>query len=280
VVSDRIANRERVSVSRIRKTNTAEMPLQGEHMPFIGLGLHVFVAIFFAVHAIRRGRDLYWLLILFSFPLLGSIAYFLVVYLPETRLEHGIRKATVAAVKTLDPGKTLREAQRAFDLTPTAQNQMRLAYAFLDAGGIDQAAKHFEACLQGPFANDPEIRVGAAKTYLQQGNSARAIEFLESVQNKSPDFRPEAVALLLAQAYTDAGRREDAGRIYADAVRRFGSIDTKVEYAIWALGAGDADTATSLKQEIDHAAKHWNKHVRSMNRPLVKRLEAAFATRS
>ena len=34
-----------------------------------GIGLHVLVAIFFAVHAVKRGRELYWLLILFMFPL-------------------------------------------------------------------------------------------------------------------------------------------------------------------------------------------------------------------
>ena len=46
-------------------------------MPFVGLGLHLVVALFFAVHAVRTGREMYWLVILFSFPLLGSIAYFL-----------------------------------------------------------------------------------------------------------------------------------------------------------------------------------------------------------
>ena len=45
-------------------------------MPLIGLGLHFLIAIFFAIHAVRNRRQLYWLLILFSFPLLGSLAYF------------------------------------------------------------------------------------------------------------------------------------------------------------------------------------------------------------
>lgn len=52
-------------------------------MPFIGLGLHVFIALFFAVHAIRSGQQIYWLVILFSFPLLGSVVYFLA--LPQPR---------------------------------------------------------------------------------------------------------------------------------------------------------------------------------------------------
>jgi hypothetical protein len=52
-------------------------------MPYIGLSLHILVAIYFAVHALKTGRQMYWLFILFSFPLLGLIAYFFVEYLPD-----------------------------------------------------------------------------------------------------------------------------------------------------------------------------------------------------
>ena len=55
-------------------------------MPIVGLGLHFLIALFFAVHALCNGRQMYWLLILFAFPLLGSLAYFIVEYLPASRL--------------------------------------------------------------------------------------------------------------------------------------------------------------------------------------------------
>jgi len=67
-------------------------------MPFVGLGLHLVVALFFAVHAVRTGREMYWLIILFSFPLLGSIAYFFAVYLSQSRLEHGVNKVARGAM--------------------------------------------------------------------------------------------------------------------------------------------------------------------------------------
>ena len=31
----------------------------------VGLGLHVLIAIFFAIHVIRTGQDRYWLFVLF-----------------------------------------------------------------------------------------------------------------------------------------------------------------------------------------------------------------------
>lgn len=57
-------------------------------MPYIGIGLHVLAAIF-AMHAIRSGQILYWLILLFSFPLLGSVVYFLAIYFPEVRHSRG-----------------------------------------------------------------------------------------------------------------------------------------------------------------------------------------------
>nr|WP_285309518.1 PLDc N-terminal domain-containing protein [Stenotrophomonas maltophilia] len=35
------------------------------------------------MHASRSGQSLYWLILLFSFPLLGSIVYFLAIYFSE-----------------------------------------------------------------------------------------------------------------------------------------------------------------------------------------------------
>ena len=60
-------------------------------MPYIGIGLHVLAAIF-AMHAIRSGQILYWLILLFSFPLLGSVVYFLAICFPEVRHSRGGRQ--------------------------------------------------------------------------------------------------------------------------------------------------------------------------------------------
>lgn len=246
-------------------------------MPFIGVGLHILVALFFAVHAVRTGRDVYWLIILFMFPLLGSIVYLFAVYLPDSRLQHTVRKTVTAAARSLDPGRDLRDAQQAYDLTPTAQNQMRLAAALLEAGSTAEAARLYEACLTGPFATDPDIRLGAAKARLEGGHSAAAIDLLEAIRAENPDYRPEPVSLLLAQAYAHAGRPQDAREEFASAVARFGSFEIRAEYALWALNVGDRESANTQYQEIARSMKHWTKHTHSLHKPIVSRLEAAFA---
>ncbi len=244
-------------------------------MPFIGLGLHILVALFFAVHVVRTGQQLYWLIILFSFPLLGSVVYLLAVYLPDSRLERGARKTVAAVVRSLDPERELREARAAFEYTPTAQNQMRLAKALLEAGAADEAAKNYEACLTGPFATDSEIKFCAARAFVESGRTTAAITHLEELRAADPTFRAGQVTLLIARTLAAAGRHQDAKREFEDATRRFGGFEVAAEYAIWAISAGDNATAERLQSELSETMKRWNKHTRELNMHLVHRLSAA-----
>ena len=246
-------------------------------MEIFGIGLHVLVALFFAVHAIRNGQQIYWVIILFLFPLLGSLVYFIAIYLPNSGLRQGAKKAASVAVQTLDPNRELREARDAFDYTPTAQNQMRLATALLEKGEPAQAAQHYEACLQGPFAADLEIRLGAARAQLAAGNAAAALVHLDFIGRADVHFRPEPVALARAQALAAAGRDADAKAAYADALARFGSFECRAEYAIWAAAKGERTLALELREELDRTMARWSRHTRDINADLVRRLHSSFA---
>ena len=249
----------------------------GPAMPFIGLGLHFLIAIFFAIHAVRNRRQMYWLLILFSFPLLGSLAYFVAEYLPASRLERRGRMAGRAIQQSLDPGRDVREARCAFDLTPTAHNQMRLAGALLRAGEPEEAVRHYDACLNGPFAGDPEVILGAARAHVAHGQPAAAISLLAPLQSTSPDFRADEVGLALGRAYAAAGRQDDAGAAFAAVAERFGSVEARVELALWALANGKDALAQRELKEIAHARRHMATHTRALHRDLFRRLDAASA---
>jgi len=238
-------------------------------MPFIGLGVHVLAALFFAVHAIRTGRNLYWLIILFSFPLLGSIVYFLVEYLPQSRLNRGINKAAGAAMKLLDPEREYREAAAAFDLTPTAQNKIRLAKAALDRGNAQEAVGHYQDALRGPFAGDPELLFGLASSLLcqdAQSAAARAIEVLEQLRKSHPDYRKDEVALLVARAFAGSGRNAEAAQAFEYALDTYNNIETRARYIAWLAAQGDQAKATHHLDDLLKRAKHWPAHARTINR--------------
>lgn len=244
-------------------------------MPIAGLGLHILLALFCAVHVVRTGQQLYWLIILFSFPLLGSLVYFFVIYLPNSRLERSALRAVSAAAKAMDPNREVREARAAFDETPTAQNQMRLAAALLEVGDAQGSAKAYESCLQGPFASDPDIRWGAARAFTECQRYADALGHLEFIRSTRADFRPDSIALLMARCYAGLARAAEARQAFEAALARHATFEAHAEYAIWALAIGDNATAERLLAETEKISRRWNSLTRELNDPVVRRLRAA-----
>jgi hypothetical protein len=247
----------------------------GGPMPIAGLGLHIIVALICAIHAVRTRQATQWLFILFAFPLLGSVVYFFAIYLPSSRLERSALKVVSAAAKAIDPTREVREARAAFDDTPTARNQMRLAAALLEVGEAAEAAQQYEACLQGPFAADPDIRLGAARAGVDSQRHAEALRHLDSLRAELPEFRAEAVALLRARCLAATCRGSEARAEFAMTEARFGTYEAKAEYAIWSLAMGDVATSTRLIDELDKIASRWDPLTRELNQPAQRRLSAA-----
>ena len=250
-------------------------------MPYFGLSIHVLIALFFAVHAMRSKQEMYWLIILFSFPGLGSLVYFLAIYLPSSRLERSTlqvaRKAVSAAVNIIDPERLLREARADYEATPTAQNQVRLAEALLAAGSAEEAMQNYVACLHGPFAADADLRLGAARAFIVCQRYNDALQHLEMVRKDKPKFRLEEVSLALACAYAGAGLADQAKAEFAAAYEQFGGFDVCAEYAIWAVSVGDMNTANALNVEIEKIMARWPAHAKKLNAATLKRLKSAFA---
>jgi len=169
----------------------------------------------------------------------------------------------------------VREARLAFEETPTAQNQMRLASALLDVGEPARAVQQYDACLRGPFANDPEVRFGAARAYIESQRFTEALHHLEPLRREHPAFRPEPVSLLLARSLAGCARAAEARAEFESAVARFGTWEAKAEYAIWASAVGDLATAEGLHAELETLAARWTLLTRELNEVPGRRLRAA-----
>lgn len=250
-------------------------------MPVIGFGvLHFALALFFAIHAMRNQRQMYWLIILFTFPILGSLVYFFAIFLPGSKVERGVKKMASATAKsivaTLDPTRELREAKEIFDYTPTAQNQMRLAAAQYGMAHFSDAVKNYEACLNGPFSSDVEMRFGAALAYIGNGQHPQAITHLEAIRKENPSFKPEEIALTLARTFTASGRQADAKAELTAANAKFGNVEVRAEYAIALVAVGEVRQATEIREEIGRDMKRWSSHTSELYMPVIRRLDAAL----
>ena len=123
---------------------------------------------------------------------------------------------------------------------------------------------------------DLDIRLGAARAYLACARAAEAVQHLQFVRQTDGAFRAEEVALLLAQALAAAGRQDEAGAEFAAAATRFGSFESRAEYAIWAAQTGDHATALGLQTGLQADMERWSRHTRELNQPLLRRLKTAM----
>ena len=253
--------------------------MQAFTIPYVGLGVHVVVALFFAIHALRTGRSLYWLFVLFSFPLLGSVAYFFVEYLPELRFNRTARGAAHAVTKFINPDGELREAQRAFDQTATVGNRIRLAHALLGKGDAPGAAAQFRECAQGAFANDPDVLYGLADAEFACGNAAAAAVAMNTLFKLHPARNTGEAALLYARVLIIA-EPDGAEAAFHHAVTTGTGPEPLVRYGEWLRSKGRSADAARLFQQVVDDAKHWPSRTKSSQKDWLRQAREGLAKTS
>jgi hypothetical protein len=239
-------------------------------MPVLGLGLHVIIAAFFAIHVVRTGRQMYWLFILFAFPLLGSIVYALAVFLPDFRNSRAGMKVVRAMDQLIDPERELREATRAYEISPSAQNRVRLANALLHKDRADEAITHYEASLSGPLSDDASMLLGLAKAYAQAGRFGLCEQTLQKLIGSHPHYHAEQVQLLKARALGGQGKAAEAKGAFEEAVRVGTGCQARARYYAWLQSQGDTQAAQRVQQDIAAQIKHWDKFAREQNAAWLK----------
>lgn len=240
-------------------------------MPFVAL-VHLAIAAFFAVHAVRTGRPMQWLFILFAFPLLGSIVYVFAVYLPAMRYTRQGIKAARAVQSVLDPNRELREASIEFDRTPTAYNRARLAAALLAKGRVDEAIGHYEQAASGPYAKDASFLEGLAAAQLEAGRFGAAVATLQRLFDAHPDQRGGALALMHAQAL--AGAKDPGARAAFEAVL---AAEAKCKFGLFLIDQGDLVAARRALEAVLKDAQRGHVHSRELNRDWIAEAKAALA---
>jgi hypothetical protein len=244
-------------------------------VPIFGLGLHVIVAILFAVHALRTDQERWWLIVLFIFPLLGSFIYGLAVFLPEISRSRGGRRVVRGLRNSLDPGRELREAQAEFEHSATIANRMRVADALHGAGRHADAVAAYREALRGVHSDDPDIQVKLARALLDNGDAAAARDLLESLIAQQPDFKSPDGHLIYARALAACGDRDKARAEFDALVGYYAGIEARVRYIEILEGWGEHAAARKLVDESLRHVRHMPAGSRRLNEEWIRQLKHA-----
>jgi hypothetical protein len=245
-------------------------------MPIIAV-IHLAFAIFFAVHAVRTGRPNWWLFVLLSFPMLGSIVYFFSEYMGDMRHTRQGRKAIKAVTNIVDPHRELREATIEFDRTPTAYNRARLAQALLAKGEVQQSIDHYKAAASGMYAKDPSFLKGLGIAQLAGEQFADAARTFETLFEAHPDQKVGQAALMHAEALAGA-QRPEARAAFEAVIAADSTIEVQVKYGLFLLARGDKQAARTALENALKDVNRGNRHSRDMNREWIDAAQGALKT--
>ncbi|MDR5739911.1 MULTISPECIES: hypothetical protein [unclassified Caballeronia] len=247
---------------------------------FLGIGAHVIIALFFAYHAVRNRQEMYWLYILFVFPLLGSVVYFFAIYLPDLKHSHRARAATRTVTRFIDPNRAVREARNDLDRAPSVQHRLRLGQALLAAGKAQESLEHLEQAASGPFADDPALLRTLADAQFSAQQPAAANATLNKLFSILPAARQEPEASLLHARTLAALQLPEARDAFERALTCASDAAPRCLYGEWLLKRDDAQDTTRAKAlfaDILRDAQHWPRYAKQHNREWIDRARAATA---
>lgn len=223
------------------------------------LALSLILSVALCVHAVKTGRELYWLFIIMLFQPIGGIVYFIAILLPELLRGPAARRAAVAARDTLDPGRTYREAKAAADDSPTVHNRMKLAAAAAQMGRHDEAETLYREAAQGVHADDPALLLGRASALIELGRPGEALPLIELMGDEGDTAQ---AALARARAYEGLGRHDAADAAYQSATGRLPGLEGLARYAAFLANTGRRAEAQETLAEIDARLKRANSYFR------------------
>jgi hypothetical protein len=203
------------------------------------------------IHAVRSGQQMYWLWILVIAPLLGPLIYFFAVLVPEFAGGRTARGVTRAAQQALDPERELRLAKQALDDTPTLGNRMRLAQAAERLGRWQEAEAQWAQCVEGPWAEDPAVLMGHARTLIELGRCDEALQRLDELKKLGREGETPQATLAFARVYEGLGRTDEADAAYRACVDRVPGLEAGGRYVAFLAKAGRRADAELGLAEID-----------------------------
>lgn len=200
------------------------------------------------VDSIRVGAGWYWCMIILAFPVIGPIAYFVVVRSPML----GARNAALMSpgvARRLQARKRLKALQvqlvnwRGPGILAEAGEEL------LVLGKHREAEKHFREAQENGAAVE-DVNYGLAQALQMQGRFADSVPLLQKLCEIEPDSHLGEGPLALARALDESGQRDEAEPVLRRVLERRSKIEAQVRLARILLHKGEKEEARQLLTEI------------------------------
>ena len=231
-------------------------------MHVLGL-LEMVIQVYFAVHAIKSGRN-GWIFIILFFPVVGSLIYFFVEYLPEMQTS---ARARVSA--KMGSPKMIKELQRVLEMTDSVKNRINLAEAYFHAGQYRHSIELLEKSLAGHNAKDPQILEGLCYSHFHNGDFPKVKEYLASLAEIQNGKLSDELRLLRAKTLEEMGEIHEALEAYKAIVHVYTGEEARCRYALLLKKVGEKNKAKEIFKEILKNAKLYPRQYKKFHKQWV-----------
>jgi hypothetical protein len=246
-------------------------------MPILG-GLIILIQIAFAIHAIRTGRETFWIYIIAFLPGIGCAVYFFTQVLPDMQRDPSVRQAGNRLLKAIDPERELRRRQDELEIADTVANRVKLADECIEAGFHSDAIPLLQRCLNNGH-DDPDIMLKLAQAQFGAGQYQSSITTLDDLIKANPNFRSHDGHLLYARSLEALGNTAQALEEYQALATAFPGEEARLRYAQLLQHSGQHGKAHQVLQEILLRAKRAPKYYRRKEQEWVKQAEQMLKER-
>ncbi|MFM9941803.1 MAG: tetratricopeptide repeat protein [Hyphomicrobiaceae bacterium] len=226
-------------------------------MPLIG-AMHLLIAIALGAHAMKTGRPNYWLFILLTLPVVGSIAYVVIELMPEWANSRRARRAVGDIRTIIDPDREFRQRKEAAQLVDSAGAKLALAEECERKGMWADALQLYRGVAHGAYSDDEQVLLGLARAHIELGDLTAADAALERFQAAHPNAHRGRGHLLFARLREAQGNAAEAAKAYEAVARYFVGMEARTRWGLFLLKHGDLKRSQALFQEVVKAAAARN----------------------
>lgn len=230
-------------------------------MPYLLAALTVFIQACFIVHVFRTRRPYWWAFIILSAPVIGCIVYYFIEVFPGTQEARKAEKLARSIGKRIGGDKAFARKVEEVEICGSVDNKLSLARECMERGLYDDASRLYRGCMQGLYADDPNLLLGLATALVEKADFPEARNTLDALRTKHAAFKPNDVGLLHARTLEGMGDTSGALQVYETLLPVYVGLEVRYRHGSLLKRVGHADEARSAFQGmLDHARKHNVSH--------------------
>jgi hypothetical protein len=220
------------------------------------------------IHFFRRRPETFWIYVIFFLGPPGALIYIIMEVVPDLGL---LRQS----FDSFGRRKRIRLLEALIVQNPSAGNYEELGDLYLEEKKFAKARECYDKAISPRTTHfDPIYRRGIAE--IQLGDFAAAARDLEQVASRDGKYDSHRATGLLAHAYANTGRVEEADALFRQATERSTLTETQVNYATFLASQNRPQEARQWAEAVLERKPMMPRYLQRRERPWFRKAKAVL----